>query len=221
MDNRDAIEAMSFKATAGGLFVFRAPKPWLFGKTSNYLADEAQKAEILTAMTRNVSAGRRAVVIGALLLGCVLWAIAVSLLMWAISSHEEPTARELVIMSLLIAGPVIAALYLGLALSVKATLAKIAPLIARLQPTDEQITRADLRRGIMKSTSLRAMVLINLLFGASALIWALVLGMRMANHRLVAAPTALVLFDLVMSLVVIGIYSTMALRKASEGQKNV
>jgi hypothetical protein len=221
MDNRDAIEAMSFKPAAGGLFVFRAPRPWLFGKKSNYLADEAQKAEILTAMTRNVSAGRRAAVTGALVLGCVLWAIAVSLLMWAISSHEEPTASELVIMSIMIVGPVIAALYLGLVLSVKATLAKVAPLIARLQPTDEQIIRADLRCGMMKSTSLRAMLLINLLFGASALIWALVLGMRLASHKLVAAPTALVLFNLVMSLVVIGIYSRMALRKASEGQKKV
>lgn len=216
MTNRNAVEAMNFKPVAGGLCIFRAPKPWLFGKATNYLADEAQKAEILAVMTRNVSAWRRATVVGALIVGCLLWAVAVSLFMWAVSSHEEPTAGELAIMSILIPGPVLAAIYLVLALSVQATLAKLAPLIAHLRPTNEQITRADLRRGMMKSMSLRAILLINLLFGASALIWAIVLGMRIASHKLVAAPSALVLFNLVMSLVVIGVYSKMALCKARE-----
>jgi hypothetical protein len=216
---RDAIEATSFKPAAGGGFVFRAPKPWLFGEAHNYLVDEAQKAEILTAMAPNVSALRRTAMLVALVLGPVLWAIAVATLMWAGSPHEEPTAGEMGTMIILIVVPVFAALYLVVATSAQATLAKLAPLIARLRPTEEQITAADLRRGIMKSMSLRAILSINAMFGASALIWAFALGMRVAQHHLFAASTVQILFNLSMSLVVIAIYSAMALRKAQEGRE--
>ena len=78
--SRATIEAVLFKPAAGGDFVFQAPKPWLFGEAHNYLVNEAQKAEILTIMAPNVPVWRRAAIIGAFVLGPVLWALAIATL---------------------------------------------------------------------------------------------------------------------------------------------
>jgi hypothetical protein len=46
MSNVAEIEAALFKQVGGG-WVFQAPNPWVFGRTSRYLVNETQKAELL------------------------------------------------------------------------------------------------------------------------------------------------------------------------------
>ena len=149
--SRDTIEAVVFKPAAGGGFVFQAPKPWLFGEAHHYLVNEAQKTEILTIIAPNVPAWRRNAIIGAFILCPLLWAIAIATLMWAVSDHDELTGRDAVEMIVLILIPLLLALFLAIAWTEQAKLAKLAPLIARLPPTEEQITAADKRRGMTRS----------------------------------------------------------------------
>jgi MFS family permease len=218
--SRDAIEAVLFKPAAGGGFVFQAPKPWLFGKAHNYLANEAQKAEILTIMAPNVPVRRRGAIIGAFILGPVLWALAIATLIWAISDHDEPTAGDGVVIIILVAVPILLALFLALAWSAQAQLAKLTPLIARLQPTEEQITAAYQRRGMARSMSFRALLTIIVLFSVSALISAFTLGMRMAHHTLFTGSTVLIVINLVIPLVGVAAYFAMALLKAAQGRES-
>jgi hypothetical protein len=217
--SRATIEAVLFKPAAGGGFVFQAPKPWLFGEAHNYLVNEAQKAEILTIMTPNVPVWRRAAIIGAFVLGPVLWALAIATLMWAVSDHDEPTGGEVMVMVILIAGPILLAMFLAIAWSVQVQRAKLAPLIAQLAPTEQQITKADQRRGMAQSMSFRSILVVVLLLGASALISAFALGMRMMQHTLFTASTVLIVVNLAVPLVVIAFYSGMALRKAEQARE--
>jgi hypothetical protein len=91
-------------------------------------------------------------------------------------------------------------------------LAKLAPLIARLQPTDETITSADRRQRM----PLRNMLVTILMFGVSAPVAAFSLGLRLANRGLADASTGLITLCFVMWLGVIALYATMALRRARE-----
>lgn len=215
--SREAIDGACFKPTAGG-FVFQAPRPWVFGETHNYLVNETQKSQILDVMTPDMPAWRRAVIIGALILSPLLWAVGISTLMWAISGHDEPTAGDVAAMILLIAMPILLALYIAVAWTAQVQLAKLAPLIAQLAPTDEQITAADRSRGMLRATSFRTILVIIVLWGVSALITAFALGMRATNHTFASASTALIVFNLLLPIVIIALYGNMALRKAEQGR---
>ena len=50
MSNVAEIEAVLFKQFGSG-YVFLAPNPCVFGRSSRYLVNEAQKAEILAIIT--------------------------------------------------------------------------------------------------------------------------------------------------------------------------
>lgn len=213
---RNAIEASHFKPAAAG-FVFQAPKPWVFGDARHYLVSEAQKADILAIMASpSPPAWKRAAVIGAMILGPVLWVLAVSTLMWAVTDHDEPTAGDAVIMAVFGAGPVLLALFLAAAWSAQAQLARLGPMLARLPPTDERISTGDRRRDMARSVSFRAMLAIILLCGASALVSAFALGMLLAQHTLFSAQSILLVLNLVIPLGVIALYAAMALRKAED-----
>ena len=54
--------------------------------------------------------------------------------MWAVSDHDELTGRDAVEMVVLILIPLLLALFLAIAWTEQAKLAKLAPLIARLPP---------------------------------------------------------------------------------------
>jgi hypothetical protein len=149
--SRDTIEAVCFKPAAGGGFVFQAPKPWLFGEAHHYLVNEAQKAEILTIIAPNVPAWRRRAIFGAFIVTPLLWAIAIATLMWAVMDHDELTGRDKVVMAILILVPLLLAAFVAIVRTEQGKLARLAPLIARLPPTEEQITAADKRRGMTRS----------------------------------------------------------------------
>jgi hypothetical protein len=210
---RETIEAMLFKPTTGG-FVFRAPRPWVFGRARNYRVDAAQKAEIIAVMAPEKPAWHQAALVAALILGPVLWICGATAFVWAVSGHDEPTGRDVIAVMVLGVGPLPAALYFALAAGAQRQLAKLAPILARLAPSDEAITAADLRRGMARATSFRAMLTIILLFAASALLTAFTLGMDAAQHRLASLPAGLVALNFILSLVVIAVWAAMALRKA-------
>jgi hypothetical protein len=215
--NRDAIEAMIFKPATGGGFLFQAPKPWLFGQARNYLVSEAQKDEILAVMAPSAPAWRRYAVVAALILGPVIWALAIVTLLWAISDHDEPTFGEVIAMMVLILVPILGALFLTVAWSAQVKLARLAPLIGALQPTDERITRADVRRGMVRSMSSGAILAVMALCGASALMTAFALGMRVGRQTLFTGSTVVIAFNLIIMLVVVATFFTLALSKARQG----
>ena len=215
--SRKSIEAIIFKpASGGGGFVFQAPKPWLFGKARNYLVNEAQKAEILTIMAPDMPMWRRVAIIGAVIVLPVAWILGVTALMWAISPHDEPTGADVGEIVLFGAVPALLGLFLAVAWTAQVQLAKLAPLIAQLAPTEERITPADQSGGVARSMSFGALLAVILLFGASALFSAFALGMEMMRHAPFRASTALIIFNLMISLGLITLYSAMALRKARQ-----
>lgn len=211
--SREQLEAMIFKPTAGG-FVYRAPAPWVFGQARNYVVDDAQKSEILAIMMPDMPAWRRAAVIAALIGIPILWVFAVTALMWALSGHDEPTGRDLLALLLLVLVPLVAAAYAALAWNARMKLAKLAPLIARLTPSDDAITNTDLRRGMIRATSFGSLLAVILIFAANALVDAFALGMAVAQHWRTLS-TALVGANLIVALVMIAMYAGMALKKAN------
>ena len=88
----------------------------------------------------------------------VAWILGVTMLMWAISDHDEPTGGDVVAIMLFGAAPAPLGLFLAVAWSAQVQLAKLAPVIAQLTPTEEQITAADQRRGMARSMSFRAIL---------------------------------------------------------------
>jgi hypothetical protein len=72
--------------------------------------------------------------------------------------------------------------------------------------------------GMARSMSFRAMLIIILLFGVSALMSAFTLGMRMANHTLFTGSTVLTVVNVAIPLVGVATYFAMALLKAKQGR---
>ena len=62
------------------------------------------------------------------------------------------------------------------------------------------------------------MLTIILLFAASALLTAFTLGTDAAQHRPASLPAGLVALNFILSLVVIAVWASMALRKAKEAE---
>jgi hypothetical protein len=144
------------------------------------MVNDGQKAEILTAMAPNVPAWRRAAIIGAFILSPVLWALAIATLMLAVNDHDEPTGGDVAVMIILVAVPILLALFLAIAWTAQAQLA------------------GDLRRGMTRSISFRTIPMTIALFGITALMSAFALGMRTAQHTFFTASTVLIVVNLAM-----------------------
>lgn len=139
-DNREAI---MFKAVPDG-YVFRALNPFVFGRARYYLVNEAQKAQLFAIIT----ARSRAVYFWLAVL--VLIAAGTGALAYA-TGHDDPTVSDVAIMLALI--PLW--LYAAVLVSQYPTSQKLKPLLAGLQPTDQSITSADLRKAVRKTVSFR------------------------------------------------------------------
>ena len=136
-DNREAI---MFKKVPDG-YVFRAPNPFVFGRARFYLVNEAQKAQLLAIITARNPA--------------VFWVVVMFLIAAATAAlaygtgHDNPTVGDAIVMLGLI--PVW--LYSAVLISTRPTTRKLEPLLAGLQPTDQSITSADLRKAVRKTVS--------------------------------------------------------------------
>ncbi len=144
VDNREAI---MFKKVPDG-YVFRAPNPWVFGRTRFYLVDEARKAQLLAIVTARSQAVFWVVLVA--LIGISTAALAYG------SGHDDPTLRDLVLMLALL--PVW--LYAALLVSIRPTARRLQPLLAGLPPTDQRITAVELRKAVRKTISLPQCVML-------------------------------------------------------------
>lgn len=138
-DNREAI---MFKKVPDG-YVFRAPNPWVLGRASFYLVNEAQKTKLLAIITTRSPAVFW--VIFALLIGASTAALAY------FSGHDNPTPRDFVIMLALL--PIW--LYAAALVSVRPTARRLQPILAGLPRTDQRITAAEMRQAARKTVAFR------------------------------------------------------------------
>jgi hypothetical protein len=156
-DNR---EALMFKKVPEG-YVFRAPNRWVFGHARFYLVNEAERKKLLAIVT-----ARSQWVFWIVL--TVLIGVSTAGLAYG-SGDANPTARDFVIMLVLLP----AWLYAALLMSTRPTVRRLQPLLAGLPPTDRRITAADLRQAARKTISIPQY----LMLGASQAIMAAALVM--------------------------------------------
>jgi hypothetical protein len=138
-EGRAVLESISFKPVPGG-FIYRAPKPWLFGPTRHYLTSESQKAEISAIMTP-----RRPILFQlALWMAFSLMVAAAGGIVWAFTGHREPTAVDVVAMVALIVVEVFA----GLQALRWRQMHRLRPVLAGVPLTDERITDSEVRQAL-------------------------------------------------------------------------
>jgi hypothetical protein len=175
MSSVGEIQSVLFKQVPGG-YIFQQPNPWIFGRSSRYLVNEAQKAALLAIVTP-----RRPVVRGAVILaGVLLWAVAASILVWAFSSHDEPTALDVIAIIVLIVGPMLGALIVAL----QRNLRRMRPILAGASRTDQRITRGELRRAMANAMSMKRALLIGCTWTFTCLVQVFGLVIRNAHHPL-------------------------------------
>lgn len=134
-----SIEAVNFKQVPGG-YVYRAPNRWMFGPVRHYLANEAQKAEIIAILTP-----RRPVLKQMMLwIALVLMVAAAGTVVWACTGHDDPTAADIFVWVVLVIFEIFAALQI---LRWR-TQSRVQPIIAGLAPSDDRITNPDMQRGL-------------------------------------------------------------------------
>lgn len=129
-----------FKQTSGG-YVFREPLQIRSANARHYLVNEQQKAELIATL-----AGRHPVLarIG-LAAGVGVAVFAASLAVFALSPHPEPQISDTIAMVLVSSALILAIFFAWRAWKLK----QIAPQLSKLTPTDQKITRAEMREGYM------------------------------------------------------------------------
>ena len=112
-----------FKKTPEG-YLFRAPNPWLFGAGKHYLANDAQRAEILEL-------GRvRLPVVYALVFALVIIACPAgsTLLVYLLSGHAEPAGADIAAIAILTS----LSLLTSLLIVARLRLRRLRPILMRL-----------------------------------------------------------------------------------------
>jgi hypothetical protein len=150
------VTASLFKPVEGG-YVFRAPYQLGVGKARHYLVSEAEMAALVAAI-----AGRRpALTRAGLALACGAAAIVAMTLVFVFSPHRDPAISDTIAML---------ALTFALILTQAAAwrfwkLRRLAPMFARLTPTELAITRAEMRRAMFAGMSTSKLWMITILCG--------------------------------------------------------
>ena len=134
----DLREATMFKPVPGG-YVFRAPNPWVFGRHRFYLVDEKQKTQLLAIVTAHSQVF--------FWLAFVDLFAAASLVFACTSHHGGPTWRDALVMFALV--PV--CLYGAMVTSMRAMTRQLAPILAGLPRTEQQITTAEAHAAARKA----------------------------------------------------------------------
>jgi hypothetical protein len=209
MSNVGEIQSVLFKQVPGG-YVFQQPNPRIFGRSSRYLVNEEQKAALLAIVTP-----RRPVLRGTVILaGVLLWAATASFLVWAFSSHNEPTTLDVVAISVLIVGPMLAALIVAL----QRNLRRMRSILAGAPRTEERITRGELRRAMADGMSMRRVLLIVAIWSFTGLMQVAVLVIRNARHPLFSdAQSFINLFVVILAAGLVLKYLLIALDKRRMG----
>jgi len=205
MSNVGEIESALFKRVAGG-HIFQAPNPWLFGRSSRYLVNDTQKAQLLAIITPR----RPTLWVVVLAAGIGLWAAVASVIVWAFGSgHDQPTAYDMVAMTLLIFVPLILALMMAL----RRNLRRMQPVLAGLPRTDERISHSERQQAMAAAMSFRRALLI----GAA---WTVILLLQIfviSHDRHLPFSNAQSFLNVFLAVVAAGLaanYLVIAIRKA-------
>jgi len=172
-----ASEAASvlFKPVAGG-YLFQAPNPWVFGRTSRYLVNEEQRGGILAIVTPPRPILRIAVII----IGVLLWAATAATIVWAVSPHADPKLIDGVAIFALVILPIYAAWVVAL----QRKLRRMQPFIAGAPRTNMRITNGEMRKAMADAMSTRRVLVYGALWTFTSSTQVFTLVMRNARHPL-------------------------------------
>jgi hypothetical protein len=184
MSSTGEIEAVLFKRIAGG-YIFQQPNPWLFGRSSRYIVDEAQKAALLAIIVPRRPVLRIAVVTALIL----LWVVVVATLVWAFGSgRDNPTAGDFAAIFGLTLVPLMAALIVAL----QRNLRRMRPILAGAPRTEQKITRGELRLAMSNAMSFERALFIGSAWGLTCAMQVFSLVTRNARHPLFGDPQSYV-----------------------------
>jgi hypothetical protein len=136
------MEELTFKPVEGG-FLYRAPNPWVFGRSRHYFVNAEQKTTLASAHRTTMQQTFWTIVIGAGAFGPIASVF--------LASHSN--AQQLAYLGV----AVLVGLAIGLALNAL-LVHRVQPIIATLSPSSERITQRDVF-GTQASTFSRGYVL--------------------------------------------------------------
>jgi hypothetical protein len=204
------VESVLFKQVPGG-YVFQQPSPWVFGRSSRYLVNDAQKAALLAIITPRRPIGR----IVAITVGLTLWAVAAPTIVWAVSSHDEPTASDAFAMLALILVP----MFVALVVALQRNLRRMRPVLAGAPRTNERITRGEVRHAMASAMSFKRSLLIGSAWSLTFSLQVFGLVIRNARHPLFSdVQSCLNLFTAVVAAGLAAYYLGIAIRKMRENK---
>ena len=207
-ESRRQIDAMLFKPVPGG-FIYRAPNPWIFGRADHYIVNEQQKNELLGMLVSPRPLLRLSLIVA----GLLLWAVAMGLVGWAFSGHEDPTVGDVVIMIVM----TFAALFLALHLALRRKLRRMQPILAVAMHTTAAITSGEISAAIIKTISFKTAIIVVAMsaFGCAAQIFSLVV--RNSRHPLFSdVQSDLSVFLLILCALLMVRYLALAIGKVRE-----
>jgi hypothetical protein len=205
MSNVGEIESVLFKRVPGG-YVFQQPNPWVFGRSTRYLVNEAQKSALLAIITPRRPILRIAVIT----IGFFLWAGAAGTIVWAVSSHDEPTASDVFAMFALILVP----MFVALVIALQRNLRRMRSVIAGAPRTDERITNGELRHAMANAMSFKRSLLIGSAWTLTFLLQVFSLAIGNARHPLFSdVQSCLNLFTAIVAAGLAAYYLGIAIRK--------
>jgi hypothetical protein len=205
MSNAREIESVLFKRVAGGN-VFQAPNPWVFGRTSRYLVSDAQKAALLAIITPRRPVLRIALITTVI----VAWAGAAGVIVWALSSHREATAVDVLAIFALVLVPI----YLAWVVALRHNFRRMRPILANAPRTQERITNRELRRAMVDAMSMKKTLLLAACWTFTSFMQVVILVTRNAHHPLFGdAQSYVALFTGVLAAGLAVYYLVLAVRK--------
>jgi hypothetical protein len=129
-----------FKPVPGG-YVYRAPNAWLFGASKHYLANETQKAEILTLIN---STARPVLWITSLSWIVISIILETCALLWA-SQYEQKVPG---LSGALVTIVLIFSVYAAFVISRQYLLLQMRPILSALTPTNNRITNSEMQAAL-------------------------------------------------------------------------
>jgi NADH:ubiquinone oxidoreductase subunit K len=210
MSDAAEIEAALFKELGGG-YVFQAPNRWVFGPRSRYLVTAAQKAELLAIITPR----RPILKIVLITTGILLWAVAASTIVWAVSSHDDPRAGDAFAMFVLIVVP----MFLALVVARQRNLRRMRRVLAAAPRTEERITNGELRCAMANAMSFKRSLIIGALWTVTCLAQVFTLVIGNARHPLLSdVQSWLNVFTAIVAAGLTAYYLSLAIRKIAPKQ---
>jgi len=205
MSNAREIESVLFKRVAGGN-VFQAPNPWVFGRTSRHIVSDAQKAALLAIITPRRPVLRIALITAVI----VAWAGVAGVIVWALSSHKDATAADVLAIVALVLVPI----YLAWVVALQRNLRRMRPILADAPPTQERITNRELRRAMIDAMSMKKALLLAACWTFTSFMQVVILVTRNAHHPLFGdAQSYVALFTGVLATGLAVHYLVLAVRK--------